>query len=212
MAPLPSVRCSGSKLTGFVLILTTLVLLSGCWVDSLNGLVEEGFFHSDPDVTADPGLVGAWEVTSDNCTTTLTITAKDREYELGGASRGSGCNDEGKNSYYRALLVKLDNHIFLDVSPRPDDVCEMCLPLHWIFLAKFDKDLLSLTPIDFDWLKKALEQKTVTLATMPGDAITLIAPAKELKAFCRKYGDNERVFVPVPGLAFKRKVNPPSQP
>jgi hypothetical protein len=80
----------------------------------------------------------------------------------------------------------------------------MCLPIHWIFLARLDKDLLSLTPIDSDWLKKALEQGVVTLATMPGDTDTLVASPKDLKAFCRKYADNNQAFAPSPNLVFKR--------
>ena len=188
-----------------VLVFAASFMLLGCWVSSVNGLVEEGFFHSDPDVSFDQRLTAAWEVTSDNCTTILTIIAKEQAYDLQASEQGEQCTEAGKKSYYKARLIKLDNHLFLDVSPRPDDVCEMCLPLHWIFLAKFDKDLLSLTPIDSDWLKKALEQKAVTLATMPGDTDRLTASPKDLKAFCRRYADNKEAFPPVPDFVFKRK-------
>jgi hypothetical protein len=188
-----------------VLVFAVLIMLPGCWVSSVNGLVEEDFFHSDPDVTFDQGLTGAWEVTRDNCTTILTITAKEHTYDLQGSEQGEQCTGAGKKSYYEARLIKLDNHLFLDLSPRTDDVCEMCLPLHSIFLAKFDKDSLSLTPIDSDWLKNAVGKKTVTLATMPSDTDRLTASPKDLKAFCRRYADDKEAFAPVSDFVFKRK-------
>ena len=202
-----SIRRYCSPRAGAVILsLAFLLMLSGCWVSSISGLEETGPFRPrDPDVTFDEVLTGAWQVTSDNCTTTLTVTATEETYDLLATEKGQQCNNAGKKDYYRARLVKLDNHLFLDVFPRPDDVCEMCLALHWIFLVKFDKDTLAMAPINSDWFKKAIEQKTVTLATMPGDTDQLTASAKDLKAFCRKYADNKEVFTPNPELAFKRK-------
>jgi hypothetical protein len=189
-----------------ILVLASLVLLSGCWVSSTEGLNEGDYLHRDADLTFDPSFIGTWEVSEDKCTTTLTVTTEHQEYGLKAAHRGEGCSEaESKPNFYSAQLFKLDDHLFLDVSPRPTDVCEMCLPLHSIFLAKSEKDLLLLTPIDSEWLEKALEQKTVTLATRPGDTDTVTASPKELKAFCRRYADNREVFKPSPGFIFARK-------
>lgn len=80
----------------------------------------------------------------------------------------------------------------------------MCVAVHWIFLTQIDKDSFSLVPIDSDWLKKAVEQKTVALATLSGDSDTVTASAKELKAFCREYADDKEVFKPIPEFTFKR--------
>jgi hypothetical protein len=198
-------RCSNAA--GLTLVSAALCLLSGCWVSSVNGLIEENFLHSDPDVTVDQRLGGTWEVTSDNCTTTLAITGDGQAYDLAATSQGGQCDKQEKPDFSTARLVKLDNHLFLDVSPRLDEICAMCLPLHQIFLTTFDKDLLSLTPIDPEWLKKAVEQKTVALATIPDNTDRLTASAKDLKAFCRKYADNPHVFVPVPEFVFKRKIS-----
>ena len=99
--------------------------------------------------------------------------------------------------------MKLDAYYFLDVSPIADDVCDMCLAKHDIFLVKFDRTTLSLTPIDSDWLKKSVEAKTVTLATLAGDTDTITASSTELKAFCRKFAENTEVFKSA--LMFKRK-------
>jgi hypothetical protein len=92
--------------------------------------------------------------------------------------------------------VKLDSYYFLDLSPVNKDVCDMCLAKHEIFLAKFDKGSLSLTPIDSDWLKKSIAQKTVSLATVADDTDTITASAKDLKAFCRKFAEHKATFKP----------------
>lgn len=189
---------------GIALGLAAALVLSGCWVSSVNGLAEEGRFQTDPDVVIDKNLAGTWQKTSNHCTTTLTVTIKDRNYSLEASGSGGGC-DEGKNNRYRAQLIKLDNRFFLDVFPRPDDVCEMCLPVHWIFLLTVDQEFMSLSPIDSEWLKKALEQKTVRLTTMQGNPDLLTASSSELKAFCRRYADDKEAFAPTPDFVFKRK-------
>lgn len=187
-----------------VVLLASLLALPGCWVSSVNGLDEGRLFRPDPDITFDDSLIGTWRVTEESCTTVLTISGSDRTYNLESVLEGEKCEDAGQKGHYLARLVKLDSHFFLDVYPRPDDVCEACLALHWIFLAKFDKSALTMVPIDSEWLKNASE-KTVILVTMPEDTDVITASAKELKAFCRKYADNQEVFKPIPGLLFKRK-------
>jgi hypothetical protein len=195
-----------TRVIGVVLVLASLGLLSGCWVSSTEGLNEGDYLHRDADLTFDQSLIGTWEVSEDKCTTTLTVTTENQTYDLKAAHRGENCSaPENKPDYYRAQLFKLDDHLFLDVSPRPNDVCEMCLPLHSIFLTKPEKDMLSLTPIDSEWLKNALEQKTVTLTTRAGDTDMLTASPKDLKAFCRRYAGNHEVFKPSPGFIFARK-------
>ncbi|MBI3478353.1 MAG: hypothetical protein HY010_21690 [Acidobacteria bacterium] len=195
-----------ARVVWVVLVFASLVLLSGCWVSSTEGLQEGDYLHRDADITFDPSLIGTWEVREDKCTTTLTVTTEHQGYDLKADHRGAGCSAaESKPNYYSAQLFKLDDHLFLDVSPKPDDVCEMCLPLHSILLAKPEKDLLSLTPINSEWLNSALEQKTVTLATRPGDTDMLTASPKDLKAFCRRYADNREVFKPNPSFIFARK-------
>ncbi len=75
-------------------------------------------------------------------------------------------------------------------------MCAMCLARHEIYLAKFDRTTFSITPIDSDWLKKALEAKTVTLLTVENDPDTLTASSKDPKAFCREFAENTEVFKP----------------
>ncbi len=178
-------------------------MLTGCWVESINPLYEEGP-SKDPDLVFDKSLTGSWSATDDKCTTVLTIMSEDEVYDLQSTEQGEGCGDEGK-SYYKARLVKLDDYLFLDLEPRPDDVCDLCLAVHSIVLVKFDNDALCLTPIDSDWLRRAIATKTVALSTLPGHPGKLTASSKELKAFCRKFAGDKATFKPDSTSRFKRK-------
>ena len=198
-----------ARIAEVVLILEGLLVLPGCWVSSINPLYDEGSVlnpHSDPDLVFDQSLIGPWSAANGKCTTLLTIAAKDHGYDLRSTDQGEGCSEE--KSHYRALLVKLDSHYFLDLSPAEGDVCAMCLARHEIFLARFDKDSLSLTPIDSDWLKKSITEKTVILATVADDADTITASSKDLKAFCRKFGADKAAFRPDSTETLKRSPVP----
>jgi hypothetical protein len=184
------------KFQGMALAFAALLVLSGCWVTSINPLYEEDLSGKDPDVVFDQNLIGSWIGVGDKCAAPLTITAKDGVYDLQSTGKGEGCSDSASPSHFQARLVKLDTYYFLDISPIAEDVCEMCIARHNILLVEFDKSKLTTIPIDSDWLKKAVAAKTVTLATMPDDSDTLIASPKELKAFCRKYAGDKEVFRP----------------
>jgi hypothetical protein len=191
-------------------ILAALLFLQGCWVESINPLYEEGTWDNpveDHDVLYDPTLIGSWIEVGDNCDAPLTITAMDGVYDLQSVDRNEdeGCVESDKPSHYQARLVKLDNYYFLDFSPLSEEVCAMCLAKHDIYLAKFDKSTLSITPIDADWLKKSLAAKKVTLATLGEDTYTITASSKDLKAFCRRYAGNKKVFKPESAITFQRK-------
>jgi hypothetical protein len=194
------------RIAGIILALTALIVLPGCWVSSIKPLYDEGSIldsHKDPDEVFDRSLVGTWTATDDNCTTLMTITDKDQVYDLQSAEQGERCSDS--KFHRQGVLVKLDTYYFLDVSPITGDVCDMCVAKHEIFLAKFDKATLALTPIDSDWLRKALEAKTVTLTTLDGDTDTVTASSRDLKAFCREFAENTEAFKPESAEAFDRK-------
>lgn len=190
-------------------MLAGLLVLPGCWVQSVNGLSEAApFGTSDKDQTYDPALVGAWITTDLDCTTTLNVTGDAKEYHWKVTSEGKACaNDKGdiETDYYEGELFNLDDHKFLDLTARIDDVCKACLPVHWIFKVKIEQHSLTMIPIDSAWLEKAEKDKTVTLATSHSSAYTLVASPKELKDFCRKYADDENVFKPDPNYVFRAK-------
>jgi len=195
------------RIVAVVLALAGLLVLPGCWVQSVNGLSEaEPFVSTDKDQTYDPSLLGLWSVTSEDCTTTLDVKADSNEYRWKVTSEGKGCGSEkSETDYYEGKLFKLDDHKFVDLTARGEDVCKACIPVHWIFKIKIENSSLSLIPIDDKWLKKAEKEKTVSLATSHDDPDTLTASPKELKEFCRRYADDPDAFKPDPQFTFERK-------
>ncbi|MFY9680221.1 MAG: hypothetical protein WA424_02095 [Candidatus Sulfotelmatobacter sp.] len=197
---------------GICLVIVGLLVLPGCEVMSIHPLYED-VSPKDPDIVLDKDLAGSWSLTDGKCTTTLTVTAKEEIYDFRSVKEGEGCSDAGEEARMQARLVKLDSYYFLDVSPRAEDVCDTCLALHWISLARFDKDTLSLTPIDSDGLNELLRAGTVHLKILPEDPklliperpTTLTALSKDLKNFCRKFAGNKKIFKPESTETLTRK-------
>lgn len=183
-----------------------LVLLSGCWVFSINPLYEENS-TKDPDLTFDERLIGSWGRMDDGCMWTLTIKAEQQVYELTSMPAPECKNDE-KAARYEGHLVKLNAHYFLDVAPRHEDVCDLCIPVRSILLVQLDGRSLAFAPIDYNWLKKAIESKTVSLQVLPDRDYTLASPTEALKEFVRKHADDSAVFEPDPDLVFQRRPMP----
>jgi len=193
------------RIVALVVMFACLAGLSGCWVSSINPLYEESFlFKVDPDVILDPSFEGNWGVEDEGCQWTLEIIAKEKAYNLT-MTPSSKCKPGEKTSKYEGRLVKLDSHVFLDLVPDQEVVCDLCLPLHNLFLANIEKASLSLAPIDYEWLQKSADQKTLTLQTLSGRPDVITSSSKELKDFVRKYADDKSVFKPVKNLVLKRE-------
>jgi hypothetical protein len=195
------------RIIALLFCLACLLMLSGCWVYSVNPLYEEGklFGPRDPDIAFDSGLIGTWKVSNEGCLTTLLIlSTEEPQYQLRAKGEGKQCNDDGKELQFEARLVKLDNHNFLDVSARVEDICSSCLDAHQIFLVTWSKSKLDLVPIDSEWLKSVVEGKKINMATVSGNTDILTGSSRDLKEFCRKYAENKAVFKPDPSLSFTR--------
>jgi len=201
--------CRSRKLIALQIgsLFALLLILPGCWVVSIEGLDESEWRGSvDHDRTFDPVLLGAWLIPSPGCVATINITADNDEYLARQTSEGEECSEEDKKEInYRSKLYKLDQHLFLDVTARSRDACELCIPVHWIFLIRIEKDSLILAPIHSEWLKEGLESKTVNLSTLSNETDVITATPKELKDFCRKYADNKEAFIVTPTMVLKRK-------
>jgi len=196
-----------AKYAGIALALAGLLVLPGCWVQSIHGLYEEGMSKQDPDVVVDQRLTGSWSASEpgigdeNKCNAVVVITSKDDIYGLRWPVQ-EGCSDAEKN--YEARLVRLDAYYFLDALAPQDAVCDTCIATHQIFRVDFDRDGFSLTPIDSDWLNKSLAARSLTLATLPDDSDTVTASTADLKNFCRKFAGDPTVFRPDSALTFTR--------
>ncbi len=194
------------RIVSLVLVVLLLISLPACWVVSIEGLDESEWGGSDHNRTFEPALLGAWLIPSPGCLATIIITADNGEYVARETSEGEKCTEEDKKEVdYRGKLYKLDQHLFLDITARSEDVCKVCIPVHWIFQIRIEKDLLGLAPINSDWLKNKLGAKTVSLATLSNETDVVTATPKDLKDFCRKYADDKEAFIQTPTMVLKRK-------
>jgi hypothetical protein len=193
------------RIAAIALALSTLLMMPGCWMFSIRPLFDG---PSDPDLTFDQNLVGAWGHVAEGCQWTLSFAASARAYDLI-MEPGAGCKGDEKATHYLGYLIKLDNHRFLDAEPSQRAVCDLCLAAHTFMLLSLENNNLVLTPLDGDWLFQAIKDKKVVLAHVGGEGeyidMTLTAQPAELKAFLRKYVDDKAAFKPNTSLAFTKK-------
>ncbi len=189
-----------SGIWGSFLALLALFLLQSCTVVSINSLYED-VTPEDADIVFEKGLIGSWFENDNKCVTTVTIASSEDTYDLQSV-QGEGCSEPGEKVRQQARLVKLGESYFVDMFPRPEDVCDTCLALHQIFLTSFTDDMITLTPIDADRLRALLAAKKVKLSIVPEDPktlfperpLTLTAVSKDLKHFCRKFASDKSIF------------------
>jgi hypothetical protein len=192
---LTTLRCfrarqiQGWQIAGTFLVLVSLIVLPGCWVYSLNPLYDTSVSR-DPDLVFDQSLIGTWSHLDGSCQWTLTVSTTPDSYQMTLAP-GSGCSDDEKTNNYDAHLVRVTTHRFLDVAARSEQVCDLCLPLHSIFLLQQENvqqenvqqenlqqengqpekaqasDSLNLVPLDITWMTHALNSKRVVLSQLP---------------------------------------------
>ncbi|MGA2743974.1 MAG: hypothetical protein ABSE44_04695 [Candidatus Sulfotelmatobacter sp.] len=195
------------RIAAVILALSSLLALTGCWIFSIRPLLDG---PSDPDLIFDQNLVGAWSLSrvAENCQWTLTIEASSRAYNFTMAP-GTGCKSAEKTTHYLGYLIKLDNHRFLDVEPKTEDMCDLCVAAHTFVMVSLKDGNLALTPLDGDWVFKAINDKRVVLDHVGGDGeyidMTLTARPPELKDFLRKYADDKDAFKTSASLVFARK-------
>lgn len=196
------------RIAGLLCVFVPLLLLSGCWVYSVEPLYDEHLLKSDPDLVFDQTIAGDWGYTDGDCLWILTVISEGQAYAMTMAP-STGCKPDEKIARYQGHVLMLGSHRFLDVRQQPDQLCDLCLPVHSFFLISRESDALTLIPISRDWLAKALEEKKVKLTYLgelgKSSDVTLTASPKELKDFVRKYADDKSVFNPASDLTFKFK-------
>jgi len=171
------------------MILGLAVVVSGCWVRSLNPI------YTEKDVTFDPKLVGTWVVADDDGEEETMVFRRSGEnaYELVYVSRG-------KAGTFDAKLVKIDDTLFVDISPKPPQGFEGGYTLHLIRSHSFVKIEIGeketrIIPLDHEWLKKALDAGKVKLAhEVVDELVVLTASTEDLQKFLRTHADDKKAF------------------
>jgi len=187
-------------------LLAALFILSGCWVFSIQPLYE------DKDITYDPTLVGTWWQPSAGCTLVITSKPEDRTYQLEytASKTSDACLFEpGTKFNITGRMVKLNGRMYMDVyqPSRDDGVGFPSVPLHSAYLVTLDKISLSLTPLDDDWLDKAVAGKkfSVERTKTPDFDLILSGPTAELQELYSKHAGDPEAFKKNPKLTFQRK-------
>ncbi len=180
-----------------------LLFLPGCFVYSLNPFLEE------EDAVVDEGLAGVWEKEGEKWTFTL---------EMGGDIDGFKIvREKGDAKYeYGAALFKLDGVMLANVFPYADEDSDFnwldasYLPVHQALKYERDGAQLTLTPLSYEWVRDALQEKKVKIDHFnyqdDADITILTAPTKDLKKFLKKCLEYEDAWFESGAIKLVRQV------
>jgi hypothetical protein len=157
--------------------------------------------YTDKDLTFDPTVIGTW---IDNDTNVWTfLKSNDKSYELIYTEKNSPAK-------FKAHLVKLGKHLFLDLAPGESGVDNSFFSAHLIPVHTFSRiwvypDSMQFSLFDNAWLSEMIKQQRISIAhERQGDGIILTAPTKELQKLVTKYAENKKAF-PEPGVLHRKK-------
>jgi hypothetical protein len=174
-----------------VCILILVLGMTSCFVLSVHPL------YFEKDLVFESGLVGTWgEKEHEKDLSELWIFKKsgDKSYRLIVRDEEEG---EGK---FEAHLLKLGNHMFLDLYPEePETGSEFynmhVIPAHSFLRVSLEGHVLRLALFDLDWLKKNIEQNKITIKhERRDDTIVLTASTQELQEFVLKHVEEAFIF------------------
>jgi hypothetical protein len=186
--------------------LSSLVALLAFWL--LTGCVQSlhPYFTADQ-VTYDPVLVGTWANDDGDSVFVVTGDAESKTYHV------AFTDEEKKTGKFDVHLVKAQDQQLLDITAaetdeqRSDMYRVHLLPVHSFMLfsrKEGENDAIELRTMEYDWLKKYLEQnpKAVAHEVIGGDRILLTAPSEKVQAFVLEHAKAEGAYGE-PGV-FKR--------
>jgi hypothetical protein len=110
---------------------------------------------------------------------------------------------DGQTNRYEAYLVKLDDHLFLDLRQEMPDSAEeqlgslaFFLPTHNFFKLEFENpNALKVNFFDGEHLEELFEQRRIRIRhEFVEDSYILTASSQELQKFFAKYADDEEAF------------------
>lgn len=153
--------------------------MTGCFVLSVHPL------YFEKNLIFESGLVGTWgEKEHEKDLSELWIFKKsgDKSYRL-------IIRDMEEEGMFEAHLLKLGEHMFLDLYPEePEASSEFynmhVIPAHSFIRVSLEGHVLRLGFFDLEWLKKNIEENKVSIKhERRDDMIVLTASTKELQEF-----------------------------
>ena len=171
----------------FIISFIVLILvlgLTGCFVLSVHPL------YFEKDLVFESGLLGTWgEKTHEKDLSELWIFEKtgDKSYRL------TIRDEEDGEGMFEAHLLKLGDHLFMDLYPEePETGSEFynmhVIPAHSFMRVSLEGHVLRLGFFDLEWLEKNIEESKVSIKhERRDDTIVLTASTKELQQFVLKH-------------------------
>jgi len=164
------------KKTTTLIFLGLLFVLTGC-NPSLHPL------YTEPDLIYDPALVGEW-VGNDGKVTWTFAKNGEKAYTL------LYVDEKGKKGEFAVHLLKVGDRRFLDLYPADPDLQQndfykaYLLRVHTFMSVQQQADTLQMSFMNFDWLKKHLQEHPDAVKhEKVDDGVLLTAQPKELQAF-----------------------------
>lgn len=158
--------------------------------------------YTDDDLIFEPALLGQWLESEGEETWTFTRIGDKKRYKL------VQVDEEGKEGEFIVHLLKVDDHLFLDLFPANEDESDdfepfnasgfyrmHFAPVHTFMYVDQIEPKLRLSVLDFRWLEKLLNKQPDALRheTVEG-SILITARAKELQAFLIGHLETEGAF------------------
>ena len=163
-----------------------IAVMSGC-ISSLNPL------YTDKDIIFKNELIGTWTDAKTGESWSFE-KLKENGYTL-------VRKEEGAQSTFRAVLVKIGDYTFLDLYPDESTanaslVKKNLLPVHTFSKVTVEGENLTLEMLDSEWVEKGIATETIQVQhTKTAEGyLVLTAPTQELQAFMSATAANKEAF------------------
>jgi hypothetical protein len=197
-------------------VFVLLLFLSGCVVQSF------GPFCSDQSLVYLKGVTGQWSLQTDYGDDVRTNAIKPWVFSGDTATncRLMAFDKQNIGATFDVRFFKLGNGIFIDIAPKDlSDEAKVnsywawtVHPTHTVCKVELKDDRLTLKPLDYDWLKKNLQQRKVSLPYMGklDDVALFTASPEQWEAFLSKQSTNTEAFVEEHAFVLKKAA--PTKP
>ncbi len=188
------------KKMGVLCVITiTMICLSGCIVQSLNP------FYTPDAVIETPIKNGAWERIDKNGKPEM---GKPWLFEN---NKITVYDEKGLSGVVTVVYFRVEDTLFIDATADEPNhkICAWwamnLAPVHTICRVETKDGDLILTPIDFDWIDKALKAKTFHLPYLKKegwDSFLITAPSRDLMNFLKKNRQDNKLFSETHAIKF----------
>ncbi|MBA4371400.1 MAG: hypothetical protein C0402_00915 [Thermodesulfovibrio sp.] len=182
-------------------LLTVALFLASCIVQSVNR------FYTETSVCAVPAIAGEWRPLDDKGS-----PAPVKPW-IFGENKVLTYEKNNAPANLKVTYFSVGKAFFMDSTA--DDPGEGAnqwwsmhvFPVHIVAKIEIQDNRLTLTPLDYRWLEKAIKAKTITLSHIiqkEGDTLLFTASPEEWSGFLKKYAADKEVFSETNALRFIR--------